>query len=77
LRPLSKMVPMLFAYEKQIRNFILSLNIRWIAQSSLQIFIHPHWYFISSCKKNHWSLVCKTPIVKVDRNKNVTLNRCS
>ena len=22
------------------------------------------------------SLVCKTPIVKVDRNKNVTLNRC-
>jgi hypothetical protein len=24
LRPLSKMVPMLFAYEKQIRNFILS-----------------------------------------------------
>jgi hypothetical protein len=28
LRPLSKMVPMLFAYEKQIRNFILSLNIR-------------------------------------------------
>ena len=23
------------------------------------------------------SLVCKTPIVKVDRNINVTLNRCS
>jgi DNA replicative helicase MCM subunit Mcm2 (Cdc46/Mcm family) len=22
------------------------------------------------------SLVCKTPIVKVDRNKNLTLNRC-
>jgi hypothetical protein len=22
------------------------------------------------------SLVCKTPIVEVDRNKNVTLNRC-
>jgi hypothetical protein len=22
------------------------------------------------------SLVCKTPIVKADRNKNVTLNRC-
>jgi hypothetical protein len=25
--------------------------------------------------KNH-CMVCKTPIVKVDRNKNVTLNRC-
>jgi hypothetical protein len=36
---------------------------------------------ISKGKKEKWgtykkSLVCKTPIVKADRNKNVTLNRC-
>ena len=43
------------------------------------VFDHTTVIFISKGKKGvgyKKSLVCKTQIVKVDRNKNVTLNRC-